>query len=331
MRVMILDHQDKIENLPLKLKEVRTPEPSVNEVRIKVNTCGICRTDLHIIEGDLPVHKLPLIPGHQVAGFVEKIGKNVQKFKINDRVGAPWLYKTCGTCFYCKHGRENLCENALFTGYDVDGGYAEYFTISEDYIYHLPENYTDEEVAPFLCGGVIGYYAFTEARVEQGDKLGLFGLGSSAHITLQVANHKGIDVYVVARKQRDFELAYELGAKWSGKIEDLNEKLNSVIVFAPSGELMVNALEKIIPGGRVVSAGIYASQLPAFDYNHIYPEKSLTSIANTTRANVKEFLKVASEFKIKTKINLYLLNDANIALQNIKHSKVSGSSILKVF
>ena len=330
MRAMVLEYQDKIENSPLKLKDVPIAEPSGDEVRIKIDTCGICRTDLHIIEGDLPAHKLPLIPGHQIVGFVDKVGKNISKFKINDRVGAPWLYKTCGVCHYCTHEKENLCETPLFTGYDVDGGYAEYFVISEDFLYRVPENYTEEEAAPLLCGGVIGYYAFTEAKVNKGEKLGLFGLGSSAHITLQIAIHKGMDVYVVARKESDFELAHELGAKWAGKIEDLNEKLNSVIVFAPKGELIVRALEKIMPGGRVVSAGIYASSIPSFDYSHIYPEKCLTSIANTTRANVKEFLEVASEFKIKTKINLYSFEAANIALQNLKNSKVSGSSVLKI-
>jgi propanol-preferring alcohol dehydrogenase len=331
MHGMVLERQDKIENSPLKLTEILTPEPFDNDVRVRVSTCGICRTDLHIIEGDLPKHKLPLIPGHQIVGRVDKIGKEVTTFKPNDYVGATWLYKTDGTCFYCKNDKENLCENILFTGYDVNGGYSEYFTIGDDFLFHLPENYNEVEIAPLLCGGVIGYYAFKEAKIERGMKLGLFGLGSSAHITLQVATHNDIEVYVVARKEEDFKLAYELGAKWAGYASDLKQNLNSSIVFAPSGELIVKALENIDPGGRVISAGIFATPFPSFEYNHIYPEKTLTSIANTTRENIREFLKIASEFKIKTKINLYNLREANIALQNIKHSKVSGSSVLKIY
>lgn len=327
---MVLEKPDSLENHPLKLKEVPVPEPEKNELKIKINVCGACRTDLHICEGELPAHKLPVIPGHQIVGRVEKMGNGVHKFRLNDRVGVPWLYRTCGKCKYCKSGRENLCDNAMFTGYDADGGFAEYMVVPEDFAYLLPENYSDKEVAPLLCAGVIGYQALRQATgLKKPVKLGLFGFGSSAHIICQVAIHLGYEVYVVSRTESELKFAKKLGAKWTGKIdEDIGTLLDAVIVFAPSGELLVKALKKIDKGGRVVSAGIYTTPLPGFEYSHIYPEKCLCSIAHTTRENVQSFLKVASEFKIKTEINEYKLAEANLALLNIKNSKISGSSVL---
>lgn len=328
---MVLEKQDRLENFPLRLKEILTPEPKEKEIRLKVNICGVCRTDLHIAEGELPAHKIPVIPGHQIVGRVDKTGALVKKYNLGERLGVPWLYKTCGKCKYCLSGKENLCDNAIFTGYDVDGGFAEYVIVEEGFAYPLPENYTDKEVAPLLCAGVIGYQAFKATRLKSNCKLGLFGFGSSAHILLQVCNHLGIETYVVSRAEKELKLAEELGAKWVGRIDDdMRTLLDGVIVFAPSGELLVRALERIDKGGIVVSAGIYTTPLPGFDYSHIYPEKRLTSVAHTTRENVKEFLNLAREFKIKTEINEYRLADANTALLNIKYSKVSGSSILVI-
>lgn len=329
MKAMVLEQQAHLENYPLKLKEVRMPEPEDKEIRLKISVCGVCRTDLHIVEGELPGHKMPVIPGHQIVGRVDKTGPKAERYKPNQRLGIPWLYKTCGKCKYCRAGKENLCENAMFTGYDVDGGFAEYVIVEEDFAYPLPENYTDNEVAPLLCAGVIGYQAFKATGLKNSGKLGLFGFGSSAHILLQVCNHLGIQTYVVSRTETELKLAEKLGAKWTGSIdEDMGTLLDAVIVFAPSGELLVRALKKIDKGGIVVSAGIYTTPLPGFDYSYIYPEKTLRSVAHTSRNNVKEFLKIAGEFKIETKINEYKLTDANIALLNIKNSKISGSSIL---
>ncbi|MEO0137334.1 MAG: zinc-dependent alcohol dehydrogenase family protein [candidate division WOR-3 bacterium] len=329
MKAMILEQQAPLESEPLKLKEIALPEPKDNEIRLKINVCGVCRTDLHIVEGELPPHKMPVIPGHQIVGRVDKLGKGAKNYKLGDRVGIPWLYKTCGKCRFCRSGRENLCDNPMFTGYDADGGFAEYVVVHEDFAYLLPENYSDSEVAPLLCAGVIGYQAFKATGLKNSGRLGLFGFGSSAHILLQVCNHLGIETYVVSRTEKELKLAQRLGARWTGRIDDeMGTLLDAVIVFAPSGELLVKALKKIDKGGIVVSAGIYTTPLPGFDYSHIYPEKTLTSVAHTSRDNVREFLNLAGKFKIRTEINEYKLEDANQALLNIKYSRVSGSSVL---
>lgn len=331
MKAMVLKKQDRIENSPLRLEELPVPEPDATEIRLKISVCGVCRTDLHIVEGELPAHKMPVVIGHQIVGRVDKVGRNAKKYKLGERLGVPWLFKTCGICKYCKSNRENLCDNPMFTGYDADGGFAEYTIVEEDFAYPLPENYTDREVAPLLCAGVIGYQAFKATGLKNSGKLGLFGFGSSAHILLQVCIHLGIDAYVVSRTEKELQLAKKLGAKWTGKIDDdMGTLLDAVIVFAPSGELLIKALKRIEKGGRVVSAGIYTTPLPGFDYSYIYPEKTLTSVAHTSRQNVQEFLKLAGEFKIKTHINEYRLEEANNALLNIKHSKISGSSILVI-
>jgi len=331
VRAVVLEKQQPLEKHPLKCVDIPSPQPGVKDIRIKVNICGACRTDLHIIEGELPAHKLPLIPGHQIVGTVEKIGKDVTHWKIGDRVGVPWLFKTCGKCKFCKSERENLCENAMFTGYDTDGGFAEFTIVQEDFAYRLPENYTDIEAAPLLCAGVIGYQAFQKTGLKNSGKLGLFGFGSSAHIILQVAVHLGLEVYVVSRTKEELDLARQLGAKWVGHIdEDMGVFLDAGIVFAPSGELLVNSLEKLAKGGRIISAGIYTTPLPSFDYSLIWPEKCLCSIANTSRESVRSFLRVAAEIKMKTRINKYPLAHANQALLNIKNSKVSGSTILVI-
>lgn len=326
---MVLKKQDRIEALPLKLEDIPAPEPAGTEIRLRISVCGVCRTDLHIVEGELPAHKMPVVPGHQIVGRVDQLGKDAKKYEFGDRLGVPWLYKTCGRCKYCKMDRENLCDNPMFTGYDADGGFAEYVIVDEEFAYSLPENYSDREVAPLLCAGVIGYQAFKATGLKNSGKLGLFGFGSSAHILLQVCNHLGIETYVVSRTEKELKLAERLGARWTGRIDDeMGILLDAVIVFAPSGELLVKALKKIDKGGIVVSAGIYTTPLPGFDYSHIYPEKTLTSVAHTSRENVREFLNLAGKFKIRTEINEYKLEDANQALLNIKYSKVSGSSVL---
>jgi len=328
---MILKKQDLLENAPLRHEDIPIPEPVADEIRIKVHVCGACRTDLHIVEGDLPAHKLPVVPGHQIIGTVDVTGSKVTRWKKGDRVGVPWLYRTCGTCRFCASGRENLCDTPLFTGYDVDGGFGEYMVVHEKFAYHIPDNYTDLKAAPLLCAGVIGYQAFQATGLHQRGKLGLFGFGSSAHIIIQVAVHLGFEVFVVSRTQTELDLAKKLGALWTGHIDDdMGTKLDAGIVFAPSGELLVKALTKLDKGGRIVSAGIYTTPLPGFDYSHIYPEKCLTSIAHTTRNNVQAFLDVASQYTIETEINGHRLEDVNKALLNIKHSRVFGSTVLVV-
>jgi propanol-preferring alcohol dehydrogenase len=331
MKAMVLEKQQPLENGPLILKDIPIPEPKNNEIRIKINVCGACRTDLHIVEGELPAHKMPVIIGHQIVGQVDKLGENAHIFDIGERVGVPWLYKTCGKCKYCREDKENLCENAMFTGYDADGGFAEYTIVQEDFAYRLPKDYSDLEAAPLLCAGVIGYQAFQKTGLRHTGKLGLFGFGSSAHIVIQVAIHLGLEVYVVSRTQKELDLAKKLGAKWVGQIDDnMGTLIDAGIVFAPSGELLVESLKKLDKGGIIVSAGIYTTPLPGFDYSLIYPEKCLTSIAHTTRKNVKAFLSIASRFKIKTNVNTYKLKEANIALLNIKDSKISGSTVLVI-
>lgn len=331
MKAIVLEKQAPLEENPLQIQDISCPEPGPNEVRIKVNVCGVCRTDLHVVEGELPAHKMPLIPGHQIVGVIDKKGEGVTRWHGGERVGVPWLYKTCGECKYCLRGKENLCESAAFTGYDADGGFAEYMVAHEEFVYGLPGNYSDTEVAPLLCAGVIGYQALHATGLRKEGKLGLFGFGSSAHIVIQVAVHQGLEVYVVSRTDKELNLAMELGAEWVGHIDDeMGVLLDAGIVFAPSGELLVEALKKLDKGGRLVSAGIYTTPLPGFDYSLIYPEKCLTSIAHTTRKNVRAFLDVAAEFKIGTQVNLFSLDDANKALLAIKNSLVSGSTVLKV-
>ncbi|UCD05142.1 MAG: zinc-dependent alcohol dehydrogenase family protein [candidate division WOR-3 bacterium] len=331
MKAMVLEKQDLLEHSPLRLKEVQIPEIGPSEVRIEISVCGVCRTDLHVVEGELPAHKLPLIPGHQIVGRIEALGKDVRRWQGGERVGIPWLFKTCGKCKYCLSDKENLCDNAAFTGYDADGGFAEYVVADENFVYSLPDNYGDIEAAPLLCAGVIGYQSLRATGLKNHGRLGLFGFGSSAHIVIQVAVHRGLEVYVVSRTDKELALAKELGARWVGHVEnEMGVLLDAGIVFAPSGELLVDSLRKLDKGGRIVSAGIYTTPLPGFDYSLIYPEKCLTSIAHTTRENVRAFLKAASEFKIKTQVNVFKLEEANEALLAIKNSSVSGSTVLRI-
>ena len=331
MKAVVLREQNPLEHNSLDIEEYPRPEPNAHEIRLAISYCGACRTDLHIIEGELPAHKLPVIIGHQIVGRVDKIGDKVTTWKIGQRAGIPWLNSTCGTCKYCHRGQENICDHAQFTGYDVDGGFAEFVIVHEDFAYTLPDAYSDEQVAPLLCAGVIGYQAFQATGLTHTAKLGLFGFGSSAHIILQVARHLGHEVYVVSRTKTELALAKKLGAHWIGRIDEpMGTKLDAGIVFAPSGELIVNALSCLDKGGRLVSAGIYASALPGFDYSLLWPEKSLTAIANTSRKNVRAFLDIAKRCTIHTKTTIYPLHEIRNAFLNIKHSRVSGSTIIKI-
>ncbi|MGC9057178.1 MAG: zinc-dependent alcohol dehydrogenase family protein [Candidatus Saccharicenans sp.] len=332
MKAMVLSEFKPVEEEPLKLQEIDTPVPKEGEILIKINYCGVCHTDLHTVEGELPAVNLPRIPGHQVVGRVERTGEGVNLFQLHDRVGVAWLYSSCGRCRFCRRGRENLCLEAKFTGYQVDGGYAEYMVVPEKFAYELPDDIPDEKAAPLLCGGIIGYRALRLSRIRPGEKLGLFGFGASAHITIQVARYWGCPVYVFSRSKEHRKHALELGATWVGSPDEIPpQKLDGVIVFAPAGELARQALRVIDRGGTVALAGIYLSQIPPLDYEkELYFEKSLTSVANATSQDGVEFLKIASEIPVKTDIQIYPLEKANQALLEVKHSQINGSAVLKI-
>jgi propanol-preferring alcohol dehydrogenase len=332
MKAMVLSQFGPVEEKPLKLQEVEQPVPGPGEILLKINYCGVCHTDLHTVEGELTGVNLPRIPGHQVVGTVEKIGEGVTLFQRHDRAGVAWLYSSCGRCRYCRSGRENLCEEARFTGYDVNGGYAEYMVVPENFAYELPEDFADEKAAPLLCAGIIGYRALRLSRIKPGEKLGLFGFGASAHITIQVARFWGCSVYVFSRSQEHRNHALQLGAKWVGSPEEIPpEKLDSAIVFAPAGEIARQALRVIDRGGTVALGGIYMTTIPPLDYQkELYFEKSLKSVANATRQDGVEFLKIASEIPVDADVQIYPLEKANEALLDVKQSRIKGTAVLKI-
>ncbi len=329
MRAMVLHEPKDITQKPLRLEDVPIPEPGPGQIRIKVTACGVCHTDLHTVEGDLPLPKLPLIPGHEVVGVVDKLGEGVTKFALGDKAGAVWLYRTCGHCKYCRSGRENLCENAMFTGYHVNGGYAEYMVVDEGFSYHLPANLSDPEIAPLMCGGVIGYRAFVLSEAKPGQVLGLYGFGNSAHITIQVARHLGVRVFVFTRSLGHRQHALALGAEWVGRAEDTPpEGIDSAIIFAPAGPIVPEALRVLNPGGTIALAGIYMTPIPEMPYDLLYFERTLRSVANSTRQDAIELLNLAEEIPIRTTVATFPLEEANEVLQAMKESKINGDAIL---
>ena len=331
MRAMVLTHPAPIEEKPLELREVPLPEPGPGEVRIRVSTCGVCHTDLHIAEGDLPLSKSPLILGHQIVGRVDALGPGTGRFAPGTRVGVAWLHWTCGECRYCLRGRENLCEKALFTGYQVDGGFAEYTLAPEAFVYPIPEGFSDEEAAPLLCGGIIGYRALRLSEAQPGDALGLYGFGASAHITIQVARHLGCEVYVFTRAEEHKRLARELGAAWVGEAQDRPpEPLNAAIVFAPAGWIVPEALRSLDRGGTLALAGIHMSPIPELEYKLLYGERTVRSVANATREDGEELLRLAAEIPVKTETEVYKLEEANEVLLRLKQRRVQGAAVLRI-
>ena len=332
MKAMRLEHPAPVTGAPLILQDVPPPGPGPGEIRIKVSACGVCRTDLHIIEGELPPHKSPLTPGHQIVGVVEGLGGGADRFHLGERVGVPWLYRTCGKCQFCASDRENLCPDALFTGYDVDGGYGELAVVHQDFAYPIPPGVSDLQVAPLLCAGVIGYRALHLADVPEGGRLGLYGFGASAHIVIQIAVHRGYRVYVFSRSQGHQALAQRLGAVWTGSARDgAPEKLHSAIMFAPAGDLVPLALEQLERGGTLSLAGIYMSPIPDLDYTrHLYHEKTLRSAANSTRQDVAELLALAAEIPIETRVEAFPLDAANKALLALKEGRIQGAAVLEI-
>ncbi len=316
---------------PLELEDVELPEPGERRIRVRVRACGVCRTDLHVVEGDLPPRRAAVIPGHQVVGTVEKLGAGASRLRVGERVGIPWLHATCGACEYCRSERENLCDRAVFTGYTIDGGYAEYVVAPEAFVYAIPECFTDLEAAPLLCAGIIGFRSLKLAGVAPGGRLGFYGFGGAAHIAIQVARHLGIEVLVFTRGAKNRRLALELGASWAGPAtESPPAKLDGAILFAPAGELVPAALAAMKKGATLAIGGIHMSPIPELDYQLLYHERTIRSVANNTRADGEVFLRIAAEIPIRARVDSYPLASANDALRALKHGGVNGAAVLEV-
>jgi propanol-preferring alcohol dehydrogenase len=314
---------------PLERRALDVREPGPGEVLLRVRACGVCRTDLHVVAGELPFPKLPLVPGHEVIGIVAARGRDVDRFAVGDRVGVPWLGGTCGACDFCRSGRENLCADARFTGYQRDGGYAEFIAADARYCFRIPGGYGDAEAAPLMCAGLIGYRSLRKA----GDaaRLGIYGFGAAAHIVAQVARHEGRTVLAFARPGDETALAFarELGAAWAGPSDALPpEPLDAAIIFAPVGWLVPAALRALRPGGRVVCAGIHMSEIPAFPYEILWQEREIVSVANLTRRDGEEFLALAPQVPVRTTVTTYPLEDANGALADLREGRVQGAAVL---
>ncbi|BCL34684.1 zinc-dependent alcohol dehydrogenase family protein [Nostoc sp. MS1] len=325
MRAMILDAPRQ----PLRLAELPVPKPNSEQVLIRVHACAVCRTDLHIVDGELTHPKLPLILGHQIVGTIEELGEKVDQFHLGQRVGVPWLGHTCAHCPYCLSGRENLCDYAEFTGYNLDGGYADYTVADHRFCFPLDPSYPDLQAAPLLCGGLIGYRAYNMT----GDvaKLGFYGFGSSAHILIQLARYQGRKVFAFTRPGDIVgqEFARQLGANWAGDSDVLPpEPLDAAIIFAPVGKLVPTALRAVAKGGVVVCAGIHMSDIPSFPYSILWEERVLRSVANLTRQDGEEFLTIAPQIPIRTEVNSFPLTQANEALDALRSGKIEGSAVL---
>jgi alcohol dehydrogenase, propanol-preferring len=332
MRAMVVHTPAAIEGSPLMLTDLPAPTPAAGEILVRVTACGVCRTDLHVCEGDLAPKHPRIVPGHEVVGVVKSLGAGCKRFAPGARVGIAWLRETCGACTYCLRGRENLCPSARFTGWDHDGGYAEFATVREDFAYALPAAVPDAEIAPLLCAGIIGYRAIKRAEVRPGATVGLYGFGGSAHLAIQVLRHWGCEVFVMSRGGIHQDLAHDLGAAWIGAADEPPPKpLDAAILFAPAGELVLPALEALDRGGILAVAGIYLSPIPPLDYErHLFYEKELRSVTANTRADGEEFLRLASEIPIRTHTITMELEAANRALAMLKHDELKGAAVLRV-
>lgn len=331
MRAMLLEKPKPAEEAPLRAADIPLPVPGQGEVRVQVHACAVCHTDLHIVEGDLPLPQLPIVPGHQIVGVVDALGAGASRFREGERVGIPWLYSTCGECAYCRKGLENLCERARFTGYHVNGGYAEAVVVPEAFAYPIPPLFSDLQAAPLLCAGIIGFRALRLSNVRPGERLGLFGFGASAHVVIQLARHEGCEVYVFTRTAAHRQLASHLGAKWVGAPEDSPPgQVDSAIIFAPAGRLILEALRVLRKGGTVALAGITMTPIPEMAYALLYHERIVRSVANSTREDARGLLHDAETVPVRTEIEIFPLVDANQALLNLKLSRISGSAVLKI-
>ena len=325
MKAMLLDAPRRA----LRLADIPIPRPGAGQLLIRVHACGVCRTDLHVVDGELPDPKLPLVPGHEIVGVVAECGAGVERYAPGQRVGVPWLGYTCGVCRYCRLGRENLCENARFTGYDMDGGYAEYTVADQRYCFPIPVEYDDVAAAPLLCAGLIGYRSLVMAGDAQ--RLGIYGFGAAAHIVAQVAQHQGRTVYAFTRPGDSAAQAFarELGAAWAGESGSTPpEPLDAAILFAPVGALVVSALEATAKGGTVVCAGIHMSDIPSFPYALLWGERVVRSVANLTRRDGEEFLALAPRVPVKTRVEPLPLDQADVALARLREGRITGAAVL---
>ncbi|MFW6175555.1 MAG: zinc-dependent alcohol dehydrogenase family protein [Acidobacteriota bacterium] len=330
MRAMMLREREPVEGSPLKEVELPDPEPGEGEVRVRVAACGVCRTDLHVVEGDLTEGRLPVVPGHQVVGTVEAAGPGCSRLEVGDRVGIAWLRETCGDCEHCRAGRENLCEASRYTGYDAHGGFAGKAVVREDWAYRIPDAFGDVEATPLLCAGLIGYRALRRAAVPDGGRLGIFGFGSSAHIVIQIARHRGCEVHVATRSEGHRRLARELGAASTGSpYEPLPERVHGAIVFAPAGEIVPVALRSVGKAGTVSLAGVHMSPIPEMDYEScLFHEKQLRSVEANTRDDGRELLREAAEIPVRPETTTFPLARANEALLALKESRIDGTGVL---
>ncbi len=331
MHAMLLSRPARIQAEPLQLTQLEPPAPGPNEIRIAVRACGVCHTDLHIVEGEIAVPNLPIVPGHQIVGMVDRLGKNASRFRVGDRLGVPWLNWTDGTCDYCKRGEENLCENARFTGLHVNGGYAEHAVVNENFAYSIPSAFSDAQAAPLLCAGAVGYRALRLSDLKEGERLGIYGFGASGHIVMQIARYWKCKVYVFTRSAEHQKFARALGAVWTGRAEDTPPKqIDRAIIFAPVGSLVLDALRVMRKGGTVAHAGIYSTPIPQVDYSLLYHERTVRSVANSTRKDVADFIRIAAEIPVRTEFEVFPLREANRALQLMKESRLKASAVLEI-
>lgn len=330
MQAMVLHRPADIRSSPLIFEEVPAPAPGPDEILIRVSVCGICRTDLHVIEAELPPQKSPVIPGHQIVGVVEAVGTNVRSFHSGDRVGIAWLRRTCGICDFCRTGRENLCPSARFTGYHEDGGFATSAVVPASFAYPIPATFADEEAAPLLCAGIIGFRALRLSGIQPGQRLGLYGFGAAAHLAIQVARHWGCEVYVCSLKAEHQAMAREMGARWTGEAVAMPpKKLHASIIFAPAGELVPPALRALEQGGTLALAGIHMSPIPSLDYDReVFGERVIRSVTANTKQDGVDFLRVAAEIPIRPRTTSFRLDEANRALQSLKAGTINGSGVL---
>lgn len=332
VKAMLLEFPAPVAESPLKEVDLPPPLPGPGQIVIQVSHCGVCHTDLHTVEGELPLERLPVIPGHQVVGQVIDQGPGVMRFQPGDRVGLAWLFRTCGRCRFCQRGQENLCRAAEFTGLHWDGGYAEQVVADADFVYPLPPDLPGEQAAPLLCAGIIGYRALRLSGIQPGGRLGLYGFGASAHLVIQIARFWGCEVYVFTRSPGHQELARELGAVWVGRAEETPPaRLDAAIIFAPAGPLVPEALRVLERGGTLALAGIYMTPIPSFDYNkYLYYERTVRSVTASTREDGRELLELAVRIPLRPKVQLFPLNQANRALQLLKAGQIDGAAVLVV-
>ena len=327
MRAMVLEQPGK----PVVLRDVPKPKTEPGQLLVGVKTCAVCRTDLHVVDGELPNPKLPLIPGHQIVGRIEEIGESVQGFSVGERVGIPWLGWTDGECRYCRSSRENLCDRARFTGYTIDGGYAEFTVVDARFCFRLPEQYNDVDVAPLLCAGMLGYRSYR--KTGDARRIGIYGFGNAAHLIVQIAIYQGREIFAFTRPgdKAGQETAREVGAVWAGGSDEIpSEKLDAAIIFAPVGALVPAALRALTKGGVVVCGGIHMSDIPSFPYVDLWGERAICSVANLTRRDGEEFLEIAARVPVKTKTQLFPLEEANTALEEFRAGKLEGNAVLQI-